>query len=113
MQKYHEKSDYGREAQKALNLSFCLDLLLSVPFLDMFVRNASLEEDLSVHIFLAMMRSYTQLRDRQTCFESFLIYSVVASVSLSICLSFYVTCSIHTETQSGRIVARLGLLQGI
>ena len=34
---------------------------------------------------------------------------VVSSVCLSICLSIYVTCSIHAETQPGRIVARSGL----
>ena len=36
---------------------------------------------------------------------------VVSSVCLSICLSIYVTCSIHTETQPGRIFARSGLFK--
>ena len=31
---------------------------------------------------------------------------VVSFVCLSICLSVYVTCSIHAETQPGRIIAR-------
>ena len=53
---------------------------------------------------LASVRSYTDTNDRQTCFESLLYYSVVSSVSSSICLSIHVTCSIHAETQSGRII---------
>ena len=60
-------------------------------------------------LFLAAVRSYIKSNDRQICFESLLYYSVVSSVSSSICLSIHVTCSIHAETQSGRIVARSGM----
>ena len=38
---------------------------------------------------------------------------VVSSFCLSICLSIYVTCSIHAETGPGRIVARSGLFYPI
>ena len=48
------------------------------------------------------------------CFDSLLHYSVISSLYSSICLSMYVTCfapqSIHAEKQSGRSVARSGLL---
>ena len=60
-------------------------------------------------LFLATVRSYTETNDQPTCFESLLYYSVVSPVCSSICLSVYVTWSIHAETQSGRIFARSGL----
>ena len=60
-------------------------------------------------LFLATVRSYTETNDQPTCFESLLYYSVVSPVCSSICLSVYVTWSIHLETQSGRIFPRSGL----
>ena len=60
-------------------------------------------------LFLATVRFYTETNDQPTCFESLLYYSVVSPVCSSICLSIYVTWSIHAETQSGRIFARSGL----
>ena len=60
--------------------------------------------------FLATVRSFTETNDQPTCFESLLHYSLVSSVCSSICLSSYVTWSIHAETQSRRIFARSGLL---
>ena len=49
-----------------------------------------------------------QMIDKHVLRDSFTTL-VISSVCLSICLSKYVTCSIHTETQPGRIVARSGL----
>ena len=57
-------------------------------------------------LLLATVRSWTETNDQPTCFEGLLYYSVVCS---SICLSIYVTWSIHAETQSGCIVAGWGL----
>ena len=54
-------------------------------------------------LFLATVRSYTKTNDQPTCWVFSPVYS-------SICLSHtYVTWSIHTESQPGRIVARSGL----
>ena len=64
-------------------------------------------------LFLATVRSYTETNDQPTCFESLLYYSVVSPVCSSICLSVYVTWSIHAETQSGRIFARSGLFPSV
>ena len=60
-------------------------------------------------LFLATVRSYTETNDQPTCFESLLYHLVVSPVCSSICLSIYVTWSIHAETRPGRIVARSGL----
>ena len=73
------------------------------------VRPLRLCENRVSRLFLATVRSYTETNDQPTCFESLLYYSVVFTVCLSICLSIYVTWSIHAETQSGRIVSRSGL----
>ena len=54
---------------------------------------------------LATVRSYTETNEQPTCFESLHYHLVVSPV----CLSIYVTWSIHAETRPGRIVARSGL----
>ena len=49
-------------------------------------------------LFLATVRSYTETNDQPTCFDSLLYHLVVSPVCSSICLSIYVTWSIHADT---------------
>ena len=64
-------------------------------------------------LFMATKKSYNKSNDPKTCFESVFHCSDVLSrvrLSVSPCMSnILAPNSIHTETQSGRIVARLGL----